>query len=163
MQAPLLIGCDIRSMSNDTKEILSNQNVIAVNQGKANNSSHSFIISLNIKWADDTSSDELGVQGKKVQQDGDQEVTTRSLAAGTVSWVVASSLYPSSCDQVWAGPLSGGKIAVVLWNRGSAEASITASWTSIGLNESTIVDAHNLWTVCMHFLWSLTSQFFLLQ
>jgi len=34
MQAPLLIGCDIRSMSNETKEILSNQNVIAVNQGE---------------------------------------------------------------------------------------------------------------------------------
>jgi hypothetical protein len=32
-QAPLLIGCDIRSMSKETKEILSNQNVIAVNQG----------------------------------------------------------------------------------------------------------------------------------
>lgn len=96
MQAPLLIGCDIRSMSNDTKEILRNQNVIAVNQ------------------------DELGVQGRKVQQDGDQEV--------------------------WAGPLSGGRVAVVLWNRGSDEASITASWSSIGLNASTVVDAHNLWT-----------------
>ena len=35
-QAPLLIGCDIRSMSKETKEILSNENVIAVNQGKQN-------------------------------------------------------------------------------------------------------------------------------
>jgi hypothetical protein len=42
MQAPLLIGCDIRSMSSDTKEILSNQNVITVNQGKGNNFVHSF-------------------------------------------------------------------------------------------------------------------------
>jgi alpha-galactosidase len=33
MQAPLLTGCDIRSMSKDTKDILGNQNVIAVNQG----------------------------------------------------------------------------------------------------------------------------------
>ncbi|CAD6225531.1 unnamed protein product [Miscanthus lutarioriparius] len=96
MKAPLLIGCDIRSMSNKTKEILSNRNVIAVNQ------------------------DGLGVQGHKVQQDGDQEV--------------------------WAGPLTGGRFAVVLWNRGSAQASITASWWSIGLNASTVVDAHDLWT-----------------
>ncbi|CAD6225533.1 unnamed protein product [Miscanthus lutarioriparius] len=95
-KAPLLIGCDIRSMRNDTKEILSNHNVIAVNQ------------------------DALGVQGRKVLQDGDQEV--------------------------WAGSLSGGRVAVVLWNRGSDEASITASWSSIGLNESTVVDAHDLWT-----------------
>ncbi|CAL5090744.1 unnamed protein product [Urochloa decumbens] len=96
VKAPLLIGCDIRSMSNETKEVLSNQNVIAVNQ------------------------DELGVQGHKVQQDGDQEV--------------------------WAGPLSGGRVAMILWNRGSTEASITAAWSSIGLNASTVADAHDLWT-----------------
>jgi len=33
MQAPLLIGCDVRSMSQQTKDILSNWEVIAVNQG----------------------------------------------------------------------------------------------------------------------------------
>ncbi|KAF8650176.1 hypothetical protein HU200_064031 [Digitaria exilis] len=95
-KAPLLASCDIRSMSMETKEILSNKNVIAVNQ------------------------DALGVQGHKVKKDGDQEV--------------------------WAGPLSGGRVAVVLWNRGSTDASITARWSSIGLGASTIVDAHDLWT-----------------
>ncbi|KAG0543073.1 hypothetical protein BDA96_02G158000 [Sorghum bicolor] len=95
-KAPLLTGCDIRSMSKDTKDILSNQNVIAVNQ------------------------DALGVQGLKVQKNGDQEV--------------------------WAGPLSGGRVAVVLWNRGPTQASITASWSSIGLSTSAVVDAHDLWT-----------------
>ncbi|RLM86921.1 alpha-galactosidase-like [Panicum miliaceum] len=59
-KAPLLTGCDIRSMSKETKEILSNQNVIVVNQ------------------------DALGVQGHKVQKDGNQEV--------------------------WAGPLGGASI-----------------------------------------------------
>jgi len=34
LQAPLLIGCDVRSMSQQTKDILSNSEVIAVNQGK---------------------------------------------------------------------------------------------------------------------------------
>ncbi|PUZ69921.1 hypothetical protein GQ55_2G166800 [Panicum hallii var. hallii] len=96
-KAPLLTGCDIRSMSKETKEILSNQNVIAVNQAHA-----------------------LGVEGHKVQKDGNQEV--------------------------WAGPLGGGRVAVVLWNRGPVEASITARWSSIGLGASTVVDAHDLWT-----------------
>ncbi|CAM0950843.1 unnamed protein product [Alopecurus aequalis] len=96
VKAPLLIGCDIRSMSNETKEILGNQKVIAVNQ------------------------DELGVQGHKVQQDGYLEV--------------------------WAGRLSGGRVALVLWNRGPAEASITASWRTVGLNLTAVVDAHDLWT-----------------
>jgi len=33
MQAPLLIGCDVRNMAAETLEILSNTEVIAVNQG----------------------------------------------------------------------------------------------------------------------------------
>lgn len=34
VQAPLLIGCDIRNMTSETYEILSNKEVIAVNQGE---------------------------------------------------------------------------------------------------------------------------------
>lgn len=34
LQAPLLVGCDIRNMTAETFEIISNQEVIAVNQGK---------------------------------------------------------------------------------------------------------------------------------
>ncbi|TVU03340.1 hypothetical protein EJB05_51132, partial [Eragrostis curvula] len=36
VKAPLLIGCDMRSMNDKTKEILSNKNVIAVNQCQEN-------------------------------------------------------------------------------------------------------------------------------
>jgi len=36
LQAPLLIGCDVRNMSKDTMEILANEEVIAVNQGNYN-------------------------------------------------------------------------------------------------------------------------------
>ncbi|KAI3948626.1 hypothetical protein MKW98_027692 [Papaver atlanticum] len=95
VKAPLLIGCDIRSMNNVTTELLSNKEVIAVNQ------------------------DKLGVQGKKVKKDGDLEV--------------------------WAGPLSGHRIALVLWNRGSQQASITANWQDIGLKPSTVVNVRDLW------------------
>ncbi|KAI3858292.1 hypothetical protein MKW92_045087 [Papaver armeniacum] len=95
VKAPLLIGCDIRSMNNVTTELLSNKDVIAVNQ------------------------DKLGVQGKKVKKDGDLEV--------------------------WAGALSGHRIALVLWNRGSQQASITANWQDIGLKPSTVVNVRDLW------------------
>ncbi|KAJ6818479.1 alpha-galactosidase-like [Iris pallida] len=94
-KAPLLIGCDVRSMNYQTLEILSNSEVIAVNQ------------------------DKLGVQGQKVKSDGDLEV--------------------------WAGPLSGGRVVVVLWNRGSGKASITANWSDIGLKSSDVVKARDLW------------------
>lgn len=34
LQAPLIIGCDVRSISRETLEILSNPEVIAINQGQ---------------------------------------------------------------------------------------------------------------------------------
>eukprot|EP00252_Welwitschia_mirabilis_P010340 TRINITY_DN2354_c0_g1_i1.p1 TRINITY_DN2354_c0_g1~~TRINITY_DN2354_c0_g1_i1.p1 ORF type:complete len:220 (-),score=28.08 TRINITY_DN2354_c0_g1_i1:137-796(-) len=95
MKAPLLIGCDVTSMDKKTHRILSNREVIAVNQ------------------------DRLGVQGRKVSRDGDLEV--------------------------WAGPLSNNRVAVVLWNRSNTRASITAKWEDLGLHSSTYMRVRNLW------------------
>ena len=36
-EAPLLIGCDVRNMTSETVKILSNKEVIQVNQGVAQN------------------------------------------------------------------------------------------------------------------------------
>jgi len=58
MKAPLLIGCDVRSMSPDTIRILTNHEVIAVNQ------------------------DKLGVQGNKTKTDGDSEIWSGPLSGG---------------------------------------------------------------------------------
>ncbi|KAI4332035.1 hypothetical protein L6164_016976 [Bauhinia variegata] len=64
--------------------------------------------------------DQLGVQGKKVKSNNDLEV--------------------------WAGPLSGGRLAVVLWNRSSSNATVTADWSDIGLKQNnTLVDVRDLW------------------
>lgn len=94
VKAPLLIGCDLRSMDSATKGILSNKAVINVNQ------------------------DRLGVQGKKIKSNGGVEV--------------------------WAGPLSGSRVAIVLWNRGSSYATITATWSEVGLKASKAV-IQDLW------------------
>ncbi|KAJ0935795.1 putative alpha-galactosidase [Helianthus annuus] len=82
-------------MSKETYCILSNREVIAVNQ------------------------DSLGVQGKKVKKNGDLEV--------------------------WASPLAHNKVVVILWNRKSSTAEITAYWSDIGLNSTTVVKARDLW------------------
>lgn len=95
VKAPLLIGCDLRSVDKATLGLLNNKEVIAVNQ------------------------DKLGVQGKKVKKNGDLEV--------------------------WAGPLTGKRVAVVLWNRGSSQASITANWCDVGLTSNAIVKVRDLW------------------
>ncbi|XP_022773614.1 alpha-galactosidase-like isoform X2 [Durio zibethinus] len=112
-KAPLILGCDIRSMDDDTFELLSNKEVIAVNQ------------------------DKLGVQGKKVRKTGDLEV--------------------------WAGPLTENRVALILLNRGLSSATITAKWDDIGLNSSTVVDARDLWAVCkatVAFFWAQNFDFF---
>ena len=62
LAAPLLAGNDIRSMSQATREILENREVIAINQDKA------------------------GHQGARVAKDGDKEVWARALAGG--DWAV---------------------------------------------------------------------------
>ena len=55
-KAPLLIGCDITNMNNETKSILANPEVIAINQ------------------------DSLGEQGHKIKSDGTKEVWTGKLS-----------------------------------------------------------------------------------
>jgi alpha-galactosidase len=82
LSAPLLAGNDLRSMSGATKETLTNREVIAVDQ------------------------DALGIQGRKVRDDG--------------------------AEEVWAKPLSGGAIAVILLNRGDAPVRIRFEWTELG-------------------------------
>eukprot|EP01018_Ginkgo_biloba_P015238 Gb_00552 [translate_table: standard] len=98
MKAPLLVGCDVRNMNKETLEILSNEEVIAVNQ------------------------DHLGVQGRKVVTEG-----------------------PNECRQVWAGPLSKGRLVLAFWNRCSEPTSITANWDSIGLDPTIGVSVRDLW------------------
>ncbi|MQL78244.1 hypothetical protein Taro_010672 [Colocasia esculenta] len=64
--------------------------------------------------------DPLGIQAKKARMEGDLEI--------------------------WAGPLSGYRTAVLLLNRASNNTSpITASWEDIGIPPETQVEARDLW------------------
>ncbi len=59
LASPLMAGNDLRSMSPEIKEILTNKEVIAINQ------------------------DPLGMQGRRVKRSGEQEVWSRQLADGS--------------------------------------------------------------------------------
>ena len=48
--------------------------------------------------------------------------------------------------QVWAGPLAGGDVAVLLLNAGDTAGNVTAIWADIGLDTGTIVQVLDLWT-----------------
>jgi alpha-galactosidase len=64
MNAPLIAGNDLRSMSDSTKRILMNKEVIAVNQD----------------WG--------GMQGHKIRDDGEQEVWAKPMSNGGVAVVL---------------------------------------------------------------------------
>ncbi|KAL2600966.1 hypothetical protein AAZV13_10G141400 [Glycine max] len=67
---------------------------------------------------------------------GNGGMTTEEYRAHFSIWALA---------KVWAGPLSDNKVAVILWNRSSSNATVTASWSNIGLKPGTMVDAKDLW------------------
>ena len=83
LAAPLLAGNDLSKMTPETKSILMNKDVIAVDQ------------------------DKLGAQGDRVSQNGDLEV--------------------------WSKPLSGGGVAVGLFNRGTSTAEISLLLSDLGV------------------------------
>lgn len=62
------------------------------------------------------------------------------------SWKIWTLCISMQC-QVWAGPLSGGRLAVALWNRCSSAVSITARWETLGLHSSTSASVRDLWKV----------------
>jgi alpha-galactosidase len=96
MAAPLIAGNDVRSMTAATKNILTNADVIAVDQ------------------------DPLGIQGKPIST--------------------------STTLEVWSKKLSGtDTYAVVLFNRTTASADITVTWTSLGLTASSAT-VRDLWS-----------------
>uniref|UniRef100_A0A0G4HG19 Alpha-galactosidase n=1 Tax=Chromera velia CCMP2878 TaxID=1169474 RepID=A0A0G4HG19_9ALVE len=96
MKSPLMIGCDLQTISDESLAILKNEEVIAVNQ------------------------DKLGVQAKVVKSE-------------------KSAL-------IWAGPLDGGDIVVILWNRFLAPRTMTFSLLDVGARKgSGVASVRDLW------------------
>jgi len=95
MAAPLIAGNDLAKMTPATSAILLNREVIAVDQ------------------------DRLGLQGRRVRDDGDQEV--------------------------WSRQLADGSRAVLLLNRGAAPASIRVAWPEIGYLATARAEVRDLW------------------
>ncbi len=95
LAAPLIAGNDLRDMKPEIHDILTNKEVIAVDQ------------------------DPLGRQGRRVWQNGDLEV--------------------------WSKALTGGRRAVVLFNRGESEKEMTANWTDLDFPDSLSASVRDLW------------------
>jgi alpha-galactosidase len=91
LAAPLMAGNDLRSMNDSTKMILTNQDAIKVNQ------------------------DKLGIQGKKIFDEGDFEI--------------------------WSKKLSNNETALIFFNRGWIDKTFNIDWKALGIkHNSTIFD-----------------------
>jgi alpha-galactosidase len=95
LAAPLIAGNDLRDMKQAIHDILTNKEVIAVDQ------------------------DPLGREGERIWKNGDLEV--------------------------WARQLKDGSRAVILLNRGSAGAEVSANWEDLGYPNGLSASVRDLW------------------
>jgi alpha-galactosidase len=93
--APLMAGNDLEAMKPEIHDILTHRELIAVNQ------------------------DPLGMQGRKVWDDGPREV--------------------------WMKPLADGSRAVILFNRGTEEGVLSVKWEDVGLFPGGSATVRDLW------------------
>ena len=52
-------------------------------------------------------------------------------------------------QQIWAGPLSGSRVVLVLLNRATVPHSITGNWDDIGIPETSVIEARDVWEVIL--------------
>jgi alpha-galactosidase len=105
IKAPLLLGNDLRSIPPEIMEIISNPEIIALNQ------------------------DPLGKQGYRRWSSSSSSSSSSSTSTST------SLEYEDTNNkmgvEVWAGDLAGGDVAVVLFNRSNKTESITAKFSDV--------------------------------
>ena len=95
LAAPLMSGNDLRNMTPTIHDILTNREVIAVDQ------------------------DPLGIQGKRIRDEGDFEV--------------------------WEKPLQKNAKAIILFNRSAAGKEMTVSWKETGFDPNKSLKVRDLW------------------
>ena len=134
MKAPLLLGSDLRNLSDDVLKIINNTEMIAWNQDKLGKQGY---LRLSVRAEEDYDDD--GDRRENHNDNGGK------LQVGTDA-VPNSDAKPQQILQVWAGELFNGHIALVLFNRSDKEHTITAPWSVVGLTDNdTAMIARNVW------------------
>jgi alpha-galactosidase len=105
LAAPLIAGNDLRSMTPEIRDILTNKDVIAVDQ------------------------DELGKSGVRV---GPPAATSAALtAAQNLNAAIAAGAGAAGGTEVWVRPLAKGAYAIGLFNLGSTPAEVSVKWADL--------------------------------
>jgi alpha-galactosidase len=116
--SPLMIGCDIRSIDSKSRDLLTNEDVIAVNQ------------------------DPLGASGRRVIRDGATEVWRKPLADGSVAVALlnrGSSRVQISCVAADIGLLDAPKTVRNLWDKQAEEEFAETLTRSVAPHETVLL------------------------
>jgi hypothetical protein len=84
---------------------------------------------------------------------GNSSMTGNATAASSTARLLRGGVFrksllpdlPAGTREVWAGPLAGGDVAVVLFNRGTLPALITARWADVGLPRDANAKVRLIW------------------
>lgn len=140
IKAPLLLGMDLRTISESALEIITNKEVIQWNQDKMGVQGHRvFQQHLNASTPP---------QPQPQQQQQQRNRSLRSEASLMQQEESNSDDEPERIDEVievWAGPLENGHYAVVLFNRGTQSHAITADWRDIGIATGQVMKGRDVW------------------
>jgi len=109
MKAPLLLANDLRSIPDEIWNIISNRELIAINQDPLGVQGYK-------RWSALPPVDENGEGESEGEGEGESKTTTTT---------------DDGPIEVWAGDLSGGDVAVVLFNRSGKTQTITARFSDV--------------------------------
>jgi alpha-galactosidase len=147
IKAPLLLGNDLRSIPSEIMDIISNPEIIALNQdplGKQGYKRWSSLSSLSSSTSSSSSLSSSMSTSTSVEYDDSNNDNMGVVDDGPI--------------EVWAGDLAGGDVAVVLFNRSNKTQTITAKFnnvinlyddfgvdTDIDIGASIYAHVRNLW------------------
>ncbi|KAL3931877.1 MAG: hypothetical protein SGARI_004101 [Bacillariaceae sp.] len=122
IKSPLLLGNDLRNIPHEVLQLITNKEVIALNQDPLGKQGYK-------RWSESVTS---SVNATRHLRTAENDV---DFEKGNDSEVV----------EVWAGDLAGGDVAVVLLNRASSSQQIAAKFQDVGIDPAISVKVRDLW------------------
>ena len=123
LASPLLIGCDMTQMDDFTLNLLSNDEVLDINQDPLGHQAARVA-----SYGPDATP--VGRRGGAPQPAA--PVSTGPLTNNPAN--VSTGIIPGGTLEVWAKDLEDGSKAIGLFNRGADEQTVTVNWSDLGIN-----------------------------
>ena len=126
--SPLILGNDLSSMNQECLDVISNAEIIALNQDAR------------------VSRAKLVYQWPMAEWPNAKSLPGSSSSDGpTAAVMVVKDASVNISLQAWSKPLADGSVGVVAFNRGPTVASVNVTWRMIGLVGGVVAGVRDLW------------------